>query len=209
MSSTTSSTHRAVAVLNLPKRMPAHITYAQGIVTAMTNNPSFPSSTPTLAAITTAISQLQTAETAALSRVKGAVTVRNDKRAALVTLLRQLKGTIQTAADASAENGAAIIESAGIAVKKASVHKPRVFTAEPGAISGSAKLFAVSAGTRASYEWEYSLDGGKTWATAPATLQAKTTVPGLTPGATVEFRYRPVTKTGEGNWSQTVTLIVK
>ena len=44
---------------------------------------------------------------------------------------------------------------------------------------------------------------------APATLQAKTTVTGLTPGATVEFRYRPVTKTGEGNWSQTVQLIVK
>jgi hypothetical protein len=25
----------------------------------------------------------------------------------------------------------------------------------------------------------------------------------------VEFRYRPVTKTGEENWSQTVSLIVK
>jgi hypothetical protein len=51
-------------------------------------------------------------------------------------------------------------------------------------------------------------DGGKTWVITPATLQAKTTVTGLTPGATVEFRYRSVTKTGEGNWSQT-QLIVK
>jgi hypothetical protein len=44
---------------------------------------------------------------------------------------------------------------------------------------------------------------------APVTLQAKTTVAGLTPGATVQFRYRPVTKAGEGDWSQTVVLLVK
>jgi hypothetical protein len=25
----------------------------------------------------------------------------------------------------------------------------------------------------------------------------------------VQFRYRPVTKAGEGNWSQTVALLVK
>jgi hypothetical protein len=44
---------------------------------------------------------------------------------------------------------------------------------------------------------------------ATGTLQAKTTILGLTPGATVTFRYRGVTKTGEGDWSQLVTVIVK
>jgi len=39
-------------------------------------------------------------------------------------------------------------------------------------------------------------------------MQAKTTVAGLTPGASVQFRYRPATKSGEGDWSQPVTLIV-
>ena len=34
-------------------------------------------------------------------------------------------------------------------------------------------------------------------------------VTGLAPGATVQFRYRPVTKAGEGDWSQTVVLLVK
>ena len=72
-----------------------------------------------------------------------------------------------------------------------------------------AKLVAVSAGARSSYEWEYSVDGGRTRVTAPVTLQAKTIIAGLTPGATVLFRYRPVTKKGEGDWSQTVPLIVK
>ena len=96
-----------------------------------------------------------------------------------------------------------------MAVKKTAVRHPRVFEATPGDVSGSAKLIAASAARRASYEWEYSTDGGKTWVTAPATLQAKTTVPGLTPGATVTFRYRPVTKTGEGDWSQPTSVIVK
>jgi hypothetical protein len=100
-------------------------------------------------------------------------------------------------------------ESAAIAAQKTAVRKPRVFTAEQGEVSGSAKLLAASAGARTSYEWEYSADGGKTWVTAPVTIQASTTVPGLTPGSTVQFRYRPVTKAGEGNWSQTVSLVVK
>ena len=49
----------------------------------------------------------------------------------------------------------------------------------------------------------------KTWVTAPSTIQAKTTIPGLTPGSTMQFKYRAVTKTGEGDWSQAVSLIVK
>lgn len=62
---------------------------------------------------------------------------------------------------------------------------------------------------RSFYEWQYSTDGGHTWVVVPSTLQARTTVSGLTPGATVQFRVRPVTKTGEGDWSQPTSLIVK
>lgn len=112
-------------------------------------------------------------------------------------------------ADANVENGASIIESAGIGVRKVVVRKPRTFDAAPGAVSGSVELVAPSAGARSGYEWVYSTDGGKTWTTAPVTLQARTTVTGLASGATVQFRYRPVTKAGEGDWSQTVVLLVK
>ena len=124
-------------------------------------------------------------------------------------LLQQLKGYIQTMADANIENGASIIASAGVAVKKPVVRAPRVFGAKLGPVTGTAKLIAASAGPRASYEWQYSTDGGKTWVPASVTLQAKTTIVGLTPGATVQFRYRPVTRTGEGDWSQTIVLLVK
>ena len=153
---TTESIHRSLASLSLPKPVPALITYAQGIVKAMTANASFPSPTPTLASISEAITELQTTETAALARTKGAASTRNDKRTALVTLLQQLRGYIQTTADANVEAGASIIQSAGIAVKKSPVRAPRVFGASPGPVSGSAKLVAASAGHRASYEWQFT-----------------------------------------------------
>jgi hypothetical protein len=176
----------------------------------MTGNPAFKTPVPSLATVTTAIGDLHVAQTAVQARTKGTVAIRDEKRMALVTLLKQLRGYVQTTADASPDNAVSIIESSGIAVAKTTARKPRVFEALPGAVSGSAKLVAPSAGPRASYEWECSTDGGKTWVTQPVTMQARTTVTGLTPGASVQFRYRPVTpKAGEGDWSHSLPLIVK
>jgi hypothetical protein len=154
--------HRPIAILMLPKSVPALITYAQSVVTAMTGNPSFPSPVPTLAAVAAAIAALHAAESTAMARTKGAVAARKDTRVALVTLLQQLRGYIQTVADADFETAATVIQSAGIAVKKVPANRARSFVAEQGAASGSAKLIAASAGRRASYERQYSTDGRKT-----------------------------------------------
>ena len=205
----TKSVHRSLAILSLPKPVPAIMTFAQRVVTAMTGNAAFPSPVPTLAEVTAGIAALQVAESAALSRIKGAVTARNDKKAALVALLQDLRGYVQKTADAAPENSAALIQSGGFTVKKTPVHKPRVFAAAQGAVSGTVKLVTASAGHRASYDWEYSIDGGKTWAALPSSLQAKTSVIGLAAGTTVLFRHRAVTKTGVADWSQPVALLVK
>ena len=42
MTTPTNTVHRALASLKLPKQVPAMITYAQGIVKALTRNPAFP-----------------------------------------------------------------------------------------------------------------------------------------------------------------------
>jgi hypothetical protein len=42
---TTKTDHRSLVALKLPTRVQALITYATGIVTALTGNPSFPGST--------------------------------------------------------------------------------------------------------------------------------------------------------------------
>jgi hypothetical protein len=208
--STIQIVHRALVSLLLPRKVADLIAFANRLVDAMTNNPAFPAPAPTLAVVTAAIAALQVAETAALARTKGAATARNEKRAALVVLLRQLvEGYVQTTADATPQNAASIIESAAVAVRKTPVHAARAFTAKQGSVSGSAKITAVVAARRASYEWQYSTDGGKTWLAAPGTLKATTTVPGLPVGTAVQFRYRALTKAGEGDWSQAVVLVVK
>ena len=94
------SVHRTLVILNLPRRVPALITYTQSVITAMTNNPHFPTPTPALGDVSTVLAALQTAESVALTRVKGAVVARNDKKAAVITLLQQLRGYIQNVADA-------------------------------------------------------------------------------------------------------------
>ncbi|HEX8796006.1 MAG TPA: hypothetical protein VF765_33885 [Polyangiaceae bacterium] len=203
------STHHSFVILNLPRRNSALITYTQSIVTAMTNNPHFPTPSPALTDVTAAVIALQMAETTALTRVKGAAVVRNDKKESLVTLLRQLQGYVQKTADADPENGAAIIQSAGLLVRKAAVRKPRVFEAKPGAVSGSVDVIAGVAARRASYEWQYSTDGGKTWIEAAPSLKAKTTITGLPVASSVQPRVRPVTKAGPGDWAQPIVVVVK
>jgi hypothetical protein len=80
-------------------------------------------------------------------------------------------------------------------------------TVRQGAVSGSADLFAKSAGDRASYHWQYGLDG-ETCTTLPQTTQAETTVSGLTPGTRYLFRVRALSVGGLGDWSDVVSLIV-
>jgi len=94
-------------------------------------------------------------------------------------------------------------------VRKTPLPKPRVFSAKPGAVSGSVEVIAALAAKRASYEWQYSTDGGKTWIEAAPSLKAKTTIVGLPVASSVLLRYRPVTKAGPGDWSQPLAVVVK
>jgi hypothetical protein len=209
MGTTNNSLQRATVSLNLPAKVADLIAYGTGVVHAMTNNPAFPAPVPALSAISAAVSNLQAAETVALTRVKGAAAARDDQRAVLVSLLRQLRGGVQAAADATPENGATIIQSAGMGVRKPIVRATRVFEVKAGPLTGTATATTTVAARRASYEWQYSLDGSKTWVSAPVTLKSKTTILGLPAGTVVQFRSRAVTTTGEGDWSQVVALLVK
>jgi hypothetical protein len=205
----TTTQHRTIAVLKLPTHVPDLIKVGQSIVQAMTGNAALPSPTPPLAAVSAALAALDAAETATKTRAKGTVAARNTVRAAVISTLHELKAYVQQASDADPSQAESIITGAAMSVKKASLRPKTDFAAKAGATSGSVHLVAKAAAHRASYEWQSSADGGKTWQSAPATLQAKATVTGLPPATTCLFRYRPVTKVGEGDWSQVVSFIVK
>jgi hypothetical protein len=199
--------HRSLASLKLPRRVGPLIAHAETIVVSMTDNAHFPAPVPPLWLVSKAATDLQSAETAALTRTTGMVATRDEKRTMLVSLLQQLRGYVQVTAEADPENARAIIESAGMFVRKEPERPLRVFSAKPGTASGEVKLVAPFAGKGTSYEWEYSIDGGATWLIMSPTIQSSTSLVGLTPGTGVMFKYRYVTRRGVSAWSEAITLV--
>jgi hypothetical protein len=205
----TTTTHRLVVATKFPVSIVALLKFVQAFIAALTNNPFFPDAAPIIAALTAAFTALDAAETAAKTRAVGTVAARNVARDNLVTALHGGKAYVQQKADANIEQAQPIIESSSLAVRKTAVRVKLAFAVKQGPVSGSAHLSARRTDRRASYEWQWSADGGKTWTLLPSTLQAKTTVFNLPVGTTCSFRFRAVIKTGEGDWGQVVTLLVK
>ena len=196
----------AIATLKLSRRVADVSAFAQSVFNAMNKNPAFPAPTPLLATIEADVTALEVAEAIAITKSKGAAEARNAKLATLEADLEYLRAYVQQVADAST-NPVAVIESAGMSVRKSGARLKGELTARPGEVSGSVDLFAKAVAASAAYEWQYSIDQ-KTWTPAPLTLQAKTTVAGLTPAVSYFFRFRPTTRTGTGNWSQVASLLV-
>ena len=205
----TVSMQKTLAALKLPSQVPALLLVAEAIVLAMTDNPSFANVTPSIASVASALADLHAAEVATQTRTRGTVAVRNEKRVVLVGLLARLKAYVQGMADDDPDHAASLIESAGMSVKQVTRPAKPVFAVRSGSVSGTVRLAVRSAGDRASYQWAWSTDGGTTWRSVPATLQARTVVSGLAPASTCSFRYRAVTTRGETDWSEAVALVVR
>ena len=135
--------------------------------------------------------------------------MRNAARKQVLDQVHLLFGHVQQIADASPEQAAAIIASAGLRAGTRATRIKAPFTVKYGPVTGSARLAAKAAGPRAAYDWEFSVDGGKTWTAAGTTLQARTVVTGLPVATSVLFRFRAVIKGGPADWSQPISLVVK
>jgi hypothetical protein len=198
--------HTLVA-LNLSNSAVQISAFAKHVVQSMTGNASFPSPTPSLALVTTHIGALDAAEATVKTRAPGSAEARNVALSVVVTDLHGLEGYVQATADASPAEAAAIIESAGMHVKAHGVHAKPDLEASMGP-GGIVILRARSAGRPAAYEWQYSLDGGKTWVLFSVTTEAHTTIAGLTVGTTYLFHVRATLGHTVGDWSQSVSLVV-
>lgn len=93
-------------------------------------------------------------------------------------------------------------------VKRSSGHGKPDFLLTQGPVTGSVALAVKAARTRASYDWEYSLDE-ISWIRADSTVLADTELYGLEAGTGYFFRHRVVTKAGVGDWSQVLSLFVR
>ncbi len=198
---------RTTAVLKIPTRKSGVGAFATSVINAMTNNAAFPNPTPSLATVAADLAAYEAAEAQVVTRVKGAAVTRNAKFITLHADLEHLMAGVQQAADANPPNAQSLIEGAGFTIRKTASKPKSEIKIVPGGVPGSVKLTAKAVAARASYEWQYSTDQ-KTWTNAPSSLQAKTVITGLTTGTTVYFRFRGVTKAGEGAYSQVVQILV-
>lgn len=208
MSIKQSKTH---VVLKKPHTVTGVIDLAQAVDTSITNNATtFPSPTPAMTKFSADIAALVTAQAAAKARTKGAIDLRDAKLAIVVADLDQLRGYVETVANSDPGNAVAIAHSAGMEVRKARIAPPKDAMNIKQAKAAGPVVLTARVGTRKKqvHEWEYSADGGKTWVALPPTTLAKTTIPGLQPGASVLARHRASTSAGADSWSVAVAPLV-
>jgi len=201
--------HRFVVVLLLPTSVPALVKLAQAILAGLTNNAFFTTPNPPLSTLSTLIARVDAAETAVKTRAQGTVEARNVAKAALAQALHDVKAYVEGIANANPEQAEAMIASAALRSKKISPRIKAELAVTAGDVSGTARILAKAVARRAAYDWQLSTDGGKTWTSLPQTLQARTTVVGLPVGTSCSFRFRALTRTGAGDWSQTVAYLAR
>ena len=186
------------------------ISDTSGIVQALTANAIYPTPTPTLAAVSTALAAFTHALAAAAEGGIPLTLAKNDARAALAGLLRELASYVQLACKGDLTK----LLTSGFPVQKAvrtpvGILPPPAVTVKLGSKSGdlAAKL-APMAGA-AIYNWRV------TTASSPAapvftaqTTAASHTFAGLTPGVVYQVTANAVSSAGTSDWSDPATQMV-
>jgi hypothetical protein len=161
---------------------------------------------PPLAQVTLHIDALEAAEQVAHHGPKGSVAIRN---AALLVVrgdMRQIKSCVQVAADNDVTHAQEIIEGCGLYVSQRPVKAKPPLGARYGDAPGLVHLDAMAIKGQGSYQWQMSSDQ-KSWSDLPPTVNASTSVSGLTPATVYYFRFRTLTRAGFSDWSTAVSII--
>ncbi len=203
---------RPIAVFRFRKyrSVPNFIGKVDAVINTMEDKPLvYPSPKPTLAVAKTHLAALNDAQGKASSRKLGLAAARDTKYTVVVKDVLALLRYVQELADAvEPVKAVAIITGSGFELKHKAPRTKVPFTVKHGNGTGNVRLIAVAAAKRASYNWQMSLDGVR-WTDLPTTIKANTVANGLTEGKKYFFRYRAITKEGEGGWSNAVYIIVQ
>lgn len=213
-----STTRRTRAVLSLSKENAAALlAQAWAIYHGMdADKATFAAPNPPLSTLLVEINDFDAAEQATATKTKGTFAVRDTKRDILVTSLESERMYVQSLCDASPERAVAIVTAAAMAVGKTPLSAKPILQAKPSPKPGAVVLLAnatllVGRGVKrkATFNWQYSADGGKTWTGAPSTPLASTEIDGLAPLTTYAFRVGVTVSRVVGEWSQAVTYLVR
>lgn len=188
--------------------IPEKLARSQQIVAALTGNSNFTTPHPTLAQVTTAISELETASNAAQAarqEAKARTAAQNNKEESLDRIMTQLVAYVESIAGDDEE----IIMSAGLNVRAANApvsstpSAPPALTATAGDRDGEIDLSWDTVRGARSYVIERSSDPptDSSWTHATVSTRSQTTIEDLTSGTRYWFRVAAVTATGQSGWS--------
>jgi hypothetical protein len=201
---------RPRVALGMPDHVPDYIKAARATQQSMqANAATFPGATALLTKLGADIDALDVAETATQSGTHGAAAARDEKLAAVKTDMTQVEATVQAAIDASPAEAATIAAHAALHLHKTTAHGPHGYAVRDGDVAGAIKAQAPSAGERAAYNWQISLDGGKTWSEPTTTNVSHTGFTGLPVGSTVLVRSRSTVKGVTSDWSTALSFVVR
>lgn len=181
-----------------------------GIIAAMTGNAHYTTPVPTLAAVTTALDEFTTAMADAVDGGKTLTAIKNDKREALATLVRQLASYVQVTCDGDM----AILLSSGFPTQKPQrepigvLAAPRDLTVTFGARTGELRAAASPVFGAAIYNWQISTVTNPNVVVQTAqTTGANNTFTSLTPGVVYQVVVNAVGSAGPSNWTEPFQLM--
>jgi hypothetical protein len=200
--------HTIFVVLGLPRPVAPLIIRMNEILEAMLANKSeFPSPPVAIALAQSHVTALSSAETATKTKAPGTIPTRDAAQKLVIEDANQLHGYVQQLANASPDQAANIAAAAAMKLRKAATRQVHDLTVKQTA-SGTILATAGNVKGAKAHEWQYSLDGGKSWVSAPPTTKASTSITGLTSGVLVQVRHRSIVKGGPGDWSSVSTIAV-
>jgi hypothetical protein len=209
MSSKPKVPKRTVALLLAKKSTPQIIADAKSYVQKMTGNTNFPTPSPSLATVSTQIATLEASYSVSLTKAKGAAAQMHSDLKTLSSTLKNLAAYVENTANADPDNAEAIINSAGMTVKKHTPLPPKVFSVKQGATSGVVEVNSKAV-SRASYIYQYTTDqtNANSWVDGYKNAKVKGFITGLTPGIRYYFRVATISTTGESSWSNVISMLV-
>jgi hypothetical protein len=178
------------------------------INTGLTGNVSYPTPSPTLAAIQTALGDFSTALANAADGGITLTSIKNDKRAALAALLRELASYVQVAC----KGDLTILLSSGFPIQKPTrspigvLPAPTNMTVSLGARTGELDAAMPPVFGAAIYNWKLTAANAPTVILQTAqTTAASNSFTGLTPGVIYDIQANAVGSAGPSDWSDPVS----
>jgi hypothetical protein len=180
------------------------------IITDMTGNVSYAASIPTMPVVKAALDDFSTALANAADGGITLTSIKNDKRAVLVGLLRELASYVQVAC----KGDLTVLLSSGFPIQKPTrspigfLTAPTGLTVVPGSLTGQLDASATPVTGAAIYNWQLAAASAPTVIVQTAqTTGAGNSFTGLTPGIRYLTQINAVGAAGPSNWSDPVSQI--